>query len=178
MTTTTEIPDTTLASRTLLPPNFLSAPWPPVTVHRIDFSKTSLAEYHDLYAVILDNVLTASECQVLVQAAEKTTERGWEPAMVNVGLGRQKLILDSRNCGRIIWDDREIVGKIWDRCREHVPEIETLKDMPKVTGNGPVKRREVWRLTRLNERMRFLKYGSGQYFRGESSRYSRVFARD
>ena len=177
-TTTSEAPDPTLASPTLLPPNFLSAPGPPVSVQRIDFSKTSLPEYHDLYAVILDNVLTASECQLLVRAAEQSTKHGWEPAMVNVGMGMQKLILDSRNCGRIIWDDREVVGKIWDRCKEHVPEIETLNDMPHVTGNGPVKRREVLRLSRLNERMRFLKYGSGQYFRRESSRCSHLHGTD
>jgi hypothetical protein len=38
---------------------------------------------------------------------------------------------------------------------------------PEVTGSGPVKRREVWKMTRLNERMRFLKYTKGEYFKRE-----------
>ena len=40
-----------------------------------------------------------------------------------------------------------------------------LKYMPHVTGFGPAKRNETLRMTRLNERMRFLKYTNGQYFR-------------
>lgn len=34
-----------------------------------------------------------------------------------------------------------------------------------ITGKGPVERGETWRLTRLNEKLRFLKYTSGMYFR-------------
>jgi len=74
---------------------------------------------------------------------------------------------DIRNCGRIIWDSREIVGKIWKRM-EHVPEVQEiarLRGRAGITGNGPAKRRETWRLTRPNERMRFLKYVGGEYFR-------------
>ena len=34
---------------------------------------------------------------------------------------------------------------------------------------GPTKRKEVWKVTRLNERLRFLKYVGGEYFRRELS---------
>ena len=150
-----------------LPKDFLSRPSPQVRVQKVDFTQTKLPEYSALYAVVLDNVFTEAECNQLIQAAEASTEAGWELAMVNVGGGRQEMILDVRNCGRIIWDDREIIGKIWNRVRDHVPELQSIQNAPAVTGTGPAKRQETWQLTRLNERMRFLKYGSGQYFQRE-----------
>lgn len=62
-----------------------------------------------------------------------------------------------RGSGRThLVEDRELRGV--------VPEIGSLKDMPKV---GPSCGDETWTLTRLNERMRFLRYGKGQYFKRE-----------
>ena len=77
------------------------------------------------------------------------------------------LITDTRNCGRIIWDSRELVDKVWNRIA-HLPDVQEivrLQNVPKIVGNGPIKRGEVWKFTRLNERMRFLKYVGGEYFR-------------
>ena len=88
--------------------------------------------------------------------------------MINIGNGEQEFNKDARDCGRIIWDDRDLVAKIFARCEASVTEILELKDKPLITGNGPVKRKETWRLSRLNERMRFLKYVEGNYFRRES----------
>ena len=148
-----------------LPSDFLSGPAPNLQKNNIDFKKTDLPEYDGLYATVLDGVLTNEECKFLVKAAEATTDGKWEQAMINVGNGEQVLITDTRDCGRIIWDDREMVAKIWARCKDHIGEIESLHEVPRVTGWGPCKRKETWRLTRPNERMRFLKYGKGQYFR-------------
>ncbi|KAL8932319.1 MAG: hypothetical protein Q9211_006382 [Gyalolechia sp. 1 TL-2023] len=148
-----------------LPPDFLSKPAPNIQLQKIDFAQTLLPEYNGLYAVVLDNVLTKAECDDLIRAAEARTGGEWEEAMVNVGGGRQRLITDTRDCGRIIWDDKAIVAKIWDRVKECVPEIQSLKGMARVHGYGPVKRGETLVMTRLNERMRFLKYTEGQYFR-------------
>ena len=50
-----------------------------------------------------------------------------------------------------------------------MPELELLKDWPNVTGKWACARKEVWKMARLNERLRFLKYGAGEYFRRESS---------
>lgn len=150
-----------------LPDDFLASPVPDIAVTRIDFSQTNLPEYGDLYAVILDNVLSSDECDQLLKAAEATTEGEWERAMINIGGGRQRLMTDARNCGRIIWDSREVVAKVWGRI-EKVPEVQEivrLENVPKIFGNGPGKRGEVWTFTRLNERMRFLKYVGGEYFR-------------
>ena len=148
-----------------LPSDFLTGPSPNLTIAQIDFPKRGLPDYKGLYAALIDNAFTASECASLVRAAEARTDGTWEQAMINVGGGRQMVITDARNCGRIIWDDAEVVERIWKRIRGAVPEVEVLKNCPKILGSGPVKWGETWRMTRLNERMRFLKYGEGEYFR-------------
>lgn len=40
-----------------------------------------------------------------------------------------------------------------------------MRNRPIVTGLGPAKRGEVYRVSRLNERLRFLRYEGGEYFR-------------
>jgi len=114
-----------------LPEGFLEAPASNIKVSKIDFAKSTIPEYDDLWAVILDDVMTAEECKTLVNAAEATTDGKWERAMVNVGNGRQKLYEDTRNCGRIIWDSKELVGKIWKRIEGTVPELQSLEQWPK-----------------------------------------------
>ena len=148
-----------------IPYDFLTGPSPKIEKSEVDFRYTELPEYEGRYAIILDNVFTKSECDTLVQAAETQSNGAWEQAMINVGGGRQALITESRDCGRIIWDDKDVVERIWSRVKDSVQEIEHLKSMPRVTGNRPVLRGETWKMTRLNERMRFLKYGEGQYFK-------------
>lgn len=132
--------------------DFLTQPATNIIVDRINFAKTSLPEYEGCYAVVLDNVLSDAECQMLIEAAEATTNGLWERAMVNVGGGRQELYIDTRNCGRIIWDSGEVADKIWQRIADipDVKEITELKSCPKIFGNGPAKRGEVWRFSRPN----------------------------
>jgi hypothetical protein len=154
-----------MASKHALPPSFLSGPAPNLTTSTIDFAKAGLSEFTGLWAVVLDGVLSKTECDHLVAAAEATTDGVWERAMVNVGGGNQKMIDDVGRCGRIIWDDRAIMESLWARIEGSVPEIHRLEKWASVTGNGPAKRDEVWRVTRLNERARFLKYVGGEYFR-------------
>ena len=163
-----------MSTKPVLPEGFLDGPGPEVSIERIDFDKANIQEFKINYAVVLDNVLSAEECQTLISGAESTTNGKWERAMVNVGGGMQVMHVDVRNCGRIIWDDIEIAGKIWARVKDHVPEIHRLENTPSITGPGPVKRKEAWGVTRLNERMRFLKYGENEYFRSEqkTSRFS------
>jgi hypothetical protein len=151
-----------------LPEGFLTGPAPNLTRTDIDLRKEDILPYYDdLWAVILDGVLSEKECDELIAAAESTTDGNWERAMINIGGGMQAMYEDTRKCGRIIWDDRDLVAKLWARIEAAVPEIHELKDRPDVTGNGPVKRKETWKLTRLNERMRFLKYVGGEYFKRE-----------
>jgi hypothetical protein len=150
-----------------LPAGFLDGPAPDLQKFDVNWKKGGLPENEGYWAVVLDGVLSQKECDQLVAAAEATTDAKWERAMVNIGGGFQALYEDTRNCGRIIWDDPALVAKIWDRIEGSVPEIHSLKSWGDVMGNGPVKRKEVWKMTRLNERMRFLKYTGGEFFKGE-----------
>ncbi|KAI9682962.1 MAG: hypothetical protein M1829_006398 [Trizodia sp. TS-e1964] len=144
---------------------------PNITKIPIDFSQTALPEYAGLYAVVLENVLTKAECDALVSAAEASNEAGWEPAMINVGGGRQRLVIDQRKCGRIIWDSPEIAARLWNRVRPLVPEIELLDKSSDAHKTKRNLKKHSWEATRLNERLRFLKYGAGDYFKRKSIRY-------
>lgn len=140
---------------------------PAITVSRINFAQETLPEYDGMYAIVIDNVLSRQECAELRRDAEQSTSEGWERALVNIGNGQQAYYADTRNCGRIIWDSQEVVDRIWERIADlpELQEILRLENNADVTGNGPARRNEVWEFTRPNERMRFLKYVEGEYFR-------------
>ncbi|MCJ1456904.1 hypothetical protein MMC28_007270 [Mycoblastus sanguinarius] len=152
-----------------LPHDFLSGPGPETKKQIIDFKATELPEYEGYYACVLDNVLSADECANLIRAAKAQTNGEWQHAMINVGYGRQEIDTETRSCGRIIWDNGELASKIWGRCQHLVPEILELKDKPGITGTASLKKSCTYRTTGLNERMRFLRYFDGNYFRRESS---------
>ncbi|KAF4629587.1 hypothetical protein G7Y89_g8563 [Cudoniella acicularis] len=176
-----------------IPSDFL-APLPDpskITVKQIDFVECGLPEYKERYAVVLDNVLNEQECKEVIHLAEKSAgahkeeeegedgepvkpieNNGWRPAMVNAGQDHEFLSLDYRNSDRIIWDNRDMVHRIWLRIqqaegmKEYFSALEGKKYMS-VIESGGVKRGERWVITEQgpNERMRFLKYGAGQFFR-------------
>lgn len=130
----------------------------------IDFSRTQLPEYSGLFALLIHNLLTPTECNELLNAAQSSSK--WEQALVNVGGGRQILITEARKCDRIILDDEVLAKRLLDRIFPHLPpEVVTLENQARITGNGPSRRKDVLRITRLNERLRFLKYTRGMYFR-------------
>ncbi|PVF92612.1 hypothetical protein CPB86DRAFT_744082 [Serendipita vermifera] len=148
----------------------------PILTYPIDFKDTPLPEYDGHFAVVLDNVLSESECIQLIEYAEESAgsgeegvgNKGWKAALVNAGVGKEVLAPEYRNSDRIIWDNQEVVDRIWERClqgeglRQQLRSIEGHKAMQ---GPTAVKRGEKWNMTRLNERMRFLKYGPGQFFK-------------
>lgn len=144
----------------------------PVRVSRIDFSNTVVPEYAGYYAIILDNVLSPSECQGLLKLAEESAipdadGRLWRPAMVNIGGNYEMMATDYRNSDRIIWDSQEMINRIWERCLsgEGVQDdLARIDRNPFVQGERAANRGARWRFTRPNERMRFLRYTKGQYF--------------
>jgi hypothetical protein len=155
-----------------LPKGFLDGPASNVIRSRVDFTKGGLPEYEGAWAVVLDGVLSQEECDTIVAAAEETTNGTWERAMVNIGGGFQALYEDTRKCGRIMWDNKELAEKLLQRIdKEVLGEIDRLEKWSVVTGYGPFKRNEVWKMTRLNERLRFLKYTGGEYFKGEQTEW-------
>ncbi|KAJ5824265.1 Prolyl 4-hydroxylase alpha subunit [Penicillium robsamsonii] len=162
-----------------IPEGFLRVPATNATLHKLDFEHTSppIPSYKGRFAAIVDNFMTESECKELLRLAEKSTRTHlpdstlsppvWEQAMINAGGGRQVMSVDSRKSGRIILDSPDLAGRILDRLLPFMRECELdhIQSKPLVTGLGPAKRGEVLRLSRLNERLRFLRYVGGDYFR-------------
>jgi hypothetical protein len=172
---------TSYASRDVeIPANFLrSDPHDaqPITFKQINFKDTVVPEFDGGYAFILDNVLSASECAKLISLVESSVldcDKGeggnpWQPALVNIGGGFEVLVADYRNSDRIIWDQQEIVDLMWARM-ETIPEIKeklTSFDEDDLLGGMKMKGKPAnrWDFHRVNKRMRFLKYGGGQFFR-------------
>ncbi|KAE9379848.1 hypothetical protein N431DRAFT_432227 [Stipitochalara longipes BDJ] len=157
-----------------------------ITVSKIDFKNSPLPEYKDLYAVMLDNVLTQAECDQLLHMAELSTgahleshgeeneageNKGWKQALVRAGRRHEVLAIEYRDSGRILWDEKEVVKRFFKRilqAREMKEYLELLEgraydDVVGKDGSGGR-----WRLTEQgpNEKMRFLRYGAGQFFKG------------
>lgn len=154
-------------------PDFLPPQAPRnVTSSIIDFSCTSPAipHYKRNFAAIIDNFMTEDECNELLALAENSSmnpqkEPVWDRAMINVGGGRQAMATDVRNCGRIILDSSDLADRLLARLNPFFRrwEMDRLEDRLAVT--GPAGRQTPFYLTRLNERLRFLKYVGGEYFR-------------
>ncbi|KAJ6084292.1 hypothetical protein N7486_011092 [Penicillium sp. IBT 16267x] len=163
-------------STSQVPDDFLRGPPQNATVHHIDFTKTTPAilAFRSDFAAVIDNFMTESECSELLQLAEKSTSPGsqtnapvWERAMINAGGGKEVLSVDSRKSGRIIFDSPDIAQRIFDRLKPFMRDFDLVKihNRPPITGLGPARRGETYHLPRLNERLRFLRYEGGDYFR-------------
>ncbi|KAI2624074.1 oxidoreductase domain-containing protein [Xylaria nigripes] len=151
-----------------IPDDFLKSPVSdsqPITHSPIDFESSVLPEYTGCYAVVLDHVLSPSECAQLLELAEasvmdedKQDGSSWGDALVNIGSGYEIEVPDYRKSGRIIWDQQEIVDRLWDRMSA-VPEIR--EKLSAVSGFEDTQ----YEFYRVNKRLRFLKYTPGQFFR-------------
>ncbi|KAJ5964476.1 Prolyl 4-hydroxylase alpha subunit [Penicillium vulpinum] len=162
-----------------IPENFLRAPVPKATLHILDFEHTSppIPLYKGHFAAVVENLLTETECKELIRLAEESTRikladstlspPAWEQAMINAGGGRQVLSVDTRKSGRIILDSHDLSGRILDRIMPFIQQckIDCIQNKPLITGLRPAKAGEVFHLSRLNERLRFLRYEGGDYFR-------------
>lgn len=158
--------------------NFLPPEAPPnFSIRKIDFTTTDppIPKYAPLFAAVIDNIFTEEECNELVRRAEATTllpsesedttTPAWERAMINIGNGKQILATYERNCGRIMMDNTVLADKLLHRLRPFLQQlgIDTVDNQPLVTGLAG--RGKVYGLTRLNERLRFLKYEGGEFSR-------------
>lgn len=142
-----------------LPLDFLAGPAPNAVLKPVNFKNTQITDYDGLYAVVIDGIMTEDECKQLVVAAERRGE--WERALINVGGGQQQMMEDVRKCGRIIWDNQDIMDKLWARIAPFTPELENIENWREL-GLG---RNHTIQFTRLNERMRLLQYKAGNYFK-------------
>jgi hypothetical protein len=104
------------------------------------------------FAIILDNVFTKDECDSFIQLSEERPEN-YEIAKISYD-DEQVIDTSYRNNQRWLHFDKNLAGTFFERIKPYIPiEFE---------GN-PV--------SCLNERLSFLKYSPGEYFRAHEDGY-------
>ncbi|KAF9074102.1 hypothetical protein BDP27DRAFT_1196159, partial [Rhodocollybia butyracea] len=142
------------------------------SVSYIDFTSTPLAEsYSGAYALVIDNLLSSEECEDLIALAESTEP--WQPAKLpgrSIKLEDQVLNTSYRHSDRILRFDHEAARKIYERVLPFVEQdIGVIREGSKWSGivadvvDGSVQ--GTWNLVGLNERLSFMRYGPGHFFR-------------
>ncbi|KAF8337162.1 hypothetical protein F5887DRAFT_890826 [Amanita rubescens] len=134
-----------------------------------DFSNTSLAPDYPAgqrYVKILDGVFTPEECNALVRFAE--TGNPWKQAAIHFGMEEHQQLVDTRyrNSERILRFDEGVVQWLYERLKPYVHELEEIRpesEWERVVGR-PGGQQE-WRMIGLNERLSFLRYGRGHFFK-------------
>ncbi|KAF7349342.1 P4Hc domain-containing protein [Mycena sanguinolenta] len=126
---------------------------------RINFAAAGLPEYNDCYAIVLDSLFSKPVLSAVLAQAEASSP--WEVAQINAG--RQAITNTSyRNGQRIIYDSFELSEEIFKQVRPHLSDVEEI-DMETWVNGG--KAMQKWRMVHLNERLRFLRYSKGGFFR-------------
>ncbi|CAH0022609.1 unnamed protein product [Clonostachys rhizophaga] len=159
-----------------IPDDFLRGPpEKPVTCTPVPFATSDVPEYAKCYAVTLDNVVSPEECAQLIQLAEESVlpaseddpnQGPWRPAMIAVAPGLEGPAPGYRESDRIVWDRQELTDRIWERCCRAEGLAEQLAVVRSDDGYGPLGRPAgQWELSRINKRMRFLRYSPGQFFK-------------
>jgi len=123
--------------------HFILAMATKVNIEKLDVSLPNKGDSGKL-AFILLNVFTEEECSKWIKLTE---ERGYSPALVNVGT-HEVLMTDFRNNDRCIIDDIDMANILFERIKSYLPE-----------------KWENYKLVGLNERLRFLRYDPGQKFK-------------
>jgi len=135
-------------SEAWVPPAFLRYKNPLEQRARTSVEELDISAVHGAlsssFARIVSGVVDEEECTQLV---ESLNEKGFTPALLNIGGGKQKLARDVRDGHRVIVDSFMLADWIFKVIRPHLPE--------QLRGA---------RLIDMNERCRFLLYTPGQYF--------------
>ncbi|KAG9050989.1 hypothetical protein FS837_000654 [Tulasnella sp. UAMH 9824] len=140
----------------------------PVVVYKIDWSAVGFPEYKGKFALVLDNVFSPAECAKLLEAAESAGT--WSVAKVHAdpetGIETGFVDMRYRNSGRIMLDDFELSDWILNKLRPYIEEIEFVPSGKFRMFNRSPENKDVVQvqLSRLNERLRFLRYGPGEFF--------------
>nr|GAT48992.1 predicted protein [Mycena chlorophos] len=149
----------------------------PVPAGRINFTSANLPSYSDCFALVLDSLYTRAECTSILSAPIDAGHT-WDIARVN---GRRQEFTNTsyRNGERILYDSFELSERIFARMRPHLEEIEEIEEdvVLRVEVNNPgrrssnnvkiksVRAKQKWRMVRMNERLRFLRYPVGGFFK-------------
>jgi len=102
------------------------------------------------FARIVRNVLEPSECAEIISCVNR---KGFTPALLNIGDGRQMLDPKARDGSRVIVDSEPLSTYLMKVLRDHLPTRMMGRDG-----------RSLCRVEELNERCRFLSYTPGQKF--------------
>ncbi|KAH6914764.1 hypothetical protein BKA70DRAFT_1383023 [Coprinopsis sp. MPI-PUGE-AT-0042] len=134
----------------------------------LDWSKTVLAsDYPNAYCKIIDNVFTDEECKALIDLAESGSQ--WKQAAVHFGLEAHEQYVNTeyRNSERILRFDHEAAEKLYQKLLPYVQELVEIKPGSQWEGivGVPGRVNGTWKVIGLNERLSFLRYGPGNYFR-------------
>jgi hypothetical protein len=129
-----------------------------VSSGRVDFNAAGLPKYKGCYAIVLDSLFSAEELSSFLAEAEASST--WDVAQINAGT-YEYTDTSYRNSDRIIYDSFELSDKIFARIRPHLKDIEEFEETVFTSGEAKQK----WRMVRMNERLRFLRYPIGGYFK-------------
>ena len=110
------------------------------------------------YAVELDDVLTAEQCDELVSRIDTM---GPEIATINTSQGVQ-VRTDVRNNERVIFDDVDLARQLFIAAREHLPEV--MRNRTIAGAN------ERFRCYRYKKGMRFAPHSDGSFERNENEK--------
>ncbi|KAJ3539162.1 hypothetical protein NMY22_g4856 [Coprinellus aureogranulatus] len=136
----------------------------------LDWSKTPLADvYPGYYAKIIDDVFTPAECDALIALAQSDGKQ-FTQAYLNFGMGANDkfMDLDFRNSDRILRFDKPAADQIYQRLLPYISEITALTPGHQYwerVATIDKRQRLTWKLVGVNERLSYLRYGEGQYFR-------------
>lgn len=162
-----------------VPPRHV-VPEPPsdgsISVHKIDYPSLGMAEYKSSIGLVIDNLFTEQECRDFLSTttggATIESDEKWEVAQIGGGPGLEGVTaLDYRNGQRIIKDDFEKADWILKRIRPYLEDIEEMDmDMTRQWFEDdddedaePIQTPA--KLIRINERLRFLRYAVGGFFK-------------
>ncbi|PPQ72682.1 hypothetical protein CVT24_012660 [Panaeolus cyanescens] len=143
----------------------------PSTVTPLDWSTTPLSNRYDKhYLKVIDNVFTDEECAAIKALAESDAQ--YTQAALHYGQGKTDHYVntDYRNSDRILRFDANAAEEIYARLRPYVEDIAEIRRGDKyhgiMAGYWQSNEDAVFRLVGMNERLSFLRYGPGHFFKG------------
>ena len=175
----------------------LPPPPPPgsLRVLEVDFAQYGFPELSSRTCIVIDNLLTPGDVDKLYTSAVSSAE--WKAAQVHVGGGCEVLMTDYRNSDRIILDNHDLARWLFEKIQPHLPpHVSSIPNAPHharihspayreakdksneavegVEGVGGTKanskvKEPIAKCTRLNERLRFLRYQKGMFFNPHST---------
>ncbi|KAJ6479148.1 hypothetical protein C8R45DRAFT_872956 [Mycena sanguinolenta] len=135
----------------------------PVPAGLIDFEAAGLPEYAHCYAMVIDSCFPSAELTSILSKAER---QPWQVAQINSGT-TAFTNTSYRNSQRIIHDSFKLSAQIFDKIRPHLSAIEEIEEPVSCYlrhSGRHIQAVQKWRMVRMNERLRFLRYPKGGFF--------------